>query len=820
MKTKLFKTLAATAMSVLAIACAKEPVADNGQQAGVSFTIEVPGASVTKAYGEAEKATKLYYQVFDNAGAPIEGLGVQTTDLVGKAAKVSFQLVKDQTYNFVFWAQTTETGYYTIDETEGLKKITADYTTHKDANDENRDAFFATESFKVTGPVTKTVTLKRPFAQINIGTKDQLKAGDATAPAIDFTGAKSSVTVTGVPTVFSPLAATPETMLTVPATVTFASAAIPTEPLNVKGTDYNYLAMNYVFAPAEGTVCDLSAEIVLTGREPIQLSSPTTPIKRNWRTNILGSLLTSGVDFNVVVDPSFEGVEEIPMVTVNTLAELKTAVSNGGIVTLAKDIDVDDAVSIEVEKGKELVLNLNGHKISNSQDIWNDTQNSLISVSGIVTVKGAGKVLAKENDCYTFNIKNGGRLIIEDGDFIGNVSVIQIQEGLCEIKGGTFKLAQTWPSVGNGYDYTINLIDAAGKDGTANAIVTGGSFYKFNPSNNDAENPHKNFVAEGYKSTKVGDYYVVTKEDVTPVANNDGLNTAIENAVSGETIVLTEPLTLTSAAIVSDKAITIDLADNTMELNQNIWTATNGEATDDAGIITFKNGTIKCLGKNSLCPSGKSKMELDNVVLTSAEDSPILVSETATLVVKNSKINAKYYGITTNATNPNQNVTIVVDNCEITGGDPILVNIPCNLTVTKSTMIGSYHGTVVRGGTATISDSKIYLDYVDDDAVKISSNYNWMGPTWKSGNSITIAALVLGNHSSAYQYPTNVTLKNTTVATKGVNASLFPSVYAYANQGEGLGVTFNYDDKCNLSSGKGEVYNSSNIVVNGTIITK
>ena len=311
MKTKLFKTLAATAMSVLAIACAKEPVADNGQQAGVSFTVEVPGAPATRAYGEAEKATELYYQVFDNAGNTINGLGVQHTGLVGKTAKVNFQLVKDQTYNFVFWAQTTETGYYTIDETEGLKKITADYTTHKDANDENRDAFFATESFKVTGPVTKTVTLKRPFAQINIGTKDQLKAGAATAPAINFDGAKSSVTVKGVPTVFSPLATTPETMLTVPTDVTFASAAIPTGSLNVNGTDYNYLAMNYVFAPAEGTVCDLTAEIVLTGREPIQLSSPTTPIKRNWRTNILGSLLTSSADFDVVVDPSFEG-DDIP----------------------------------------------------------------------------------------------------------------------------------------------------------------------------------------------------------------------------------------------------------------------------------------------------------------------------------------------------------------------------------------------------------------------------------------------------------------------------------------------------------------------------
>ena len=358
MKTKLFKTLAATAMSVLAIACAKEPVADNGQQAGVSFMVEVPGASVTKAYGEAEKATKLYYQVFDNAGAPIEGLGVQTTDLVGKTAKVSFQLVKDQTYKFIFWAQTPTAGYYSFagtDDAKDIRTVTANYEG-KAANDENFDAFFATESFKVTGPVTKTVTLKRPFAQINIGTKDQLKAGNATAPAIDFTGAKSSVTVKGVPTVFSPLAATPETMLTVPATVTFASAAIPTGPLKVNETDYNYLAMNYVFAPAEGTVCDLSAEISLTGREPIQLSSPTTPIKRNWRTNILGSLLTSSVDFNVVVDPVFETPDQnVNLLSVASIAEANTAFENGATNVTVTMIAEDDPATIVLPKTEETV---------------------------------------------------------------------------------------------------------------------------------------------------------------------------------------------------------------------------------------------------------------------------------------------------------------------------------------------------------------------------------------------------------------------------------------------------------------------------------
>lgn len=311
MKTKLFKTLAATAMSVLAIACAKEPVADNGQQAGVSFEIENP-VVISKA-GEGTTATQLYYQVFTADGQLIAGLPAQSKPLSSLKTTVTFQLVKDQTYKFIFWAQTPTAGYYSFagtDDAKDIRTVTANYEG-KAANDENFDAFFATESFKVTGPVTKTVTLKRPFAQINIGTKDQLKAGGATAPAIDFTGAKSSVTVKGVPTVFSPLAATPETMLTVPATVTFASAAIPTGLLKVNETDYNYLAMNYVFAPAEGTVCDLSAEIALTGREPIQLSSPTTPIKRNWRTNILGSLLTSSVDYDVVVDPVFGG-DDVP----------------------------------------------------------------------------------------------------------------------------------------------------------------------------------------------------------------------------------------------------------------------------------------------------------------------------------------------------------------------------------------------------------------------------------------------------------------------------------------------------------------------------
>lgn len=307
MNKNLFKTFAIAAMAVLAGACAKE----NEQLAGpsnVTFEVSTPEIA-TKAIGDGMTATQLYYQVFDADGKVIEGLGVQNKELVSGKTTVSFQLIKDQTYNFIFWAQTPVGGYYTIDETEGLKKITANYEGKK-SNDENFDAFFAVEkALTINGPITKTVTLKRPFAQINIATTAVLKAG-GTKVNLDFTGATSAVTVKGVPTVFSPL--TDEFSASVDAQ--FASAAIPEGNFSVTGsTDtYKYLAVNYVFAPVDGTVYDVEAAFKVDGKD-VTVKVPSAPAKRNYRTNIYGNLLTSTADFNVEIDPGFAGEENMEM---------------------------------------------------------------------------------------------------------------------------------------------------------------------------------------------------------------------------------------------------------------------------------------------------------------------------------------------------------------------------------------------------------------------------------------------------------------------------------------------------------------------------
>lgn len=597
MNKNLFKSFALAAVAVIAGACAKE----SEQLAGpsnVTFEVSTPEIA-TKAIGDGMTATKLYYQVFDADGNAIEGLGVQNKDLVSGKTTVSFQLIKDQTYNFIFWAQTAEAGYYIIDEAEGLKKITADYATHKGANDENRDAFFAVEKgLKITGPVSKTVKLTRPFAQVNIGTNDELKAGTTTAPAINLTGATSKVVIKGVPTVFAPLATTTETMLTGTTDVTFISAAVPTEKLVVKGVEYNYLAMNYVFAPAEGTVCDITAEFALVGRAPIPLSSPATPIKRNYRTNILGKLLTSSADFNIEVDPGFEGGEEVNLESIKNEASLRALFATGGTAKLAADVDITVLESVSVDEGKEVTLDLNGHKISNSVDLWKDSKpsrNCVISVDGgTLTIKGDGGVAAKANDCYTFDVRKGGKLVIEGGEYAGNVSVIQVQEGLAEVSGGKFSLIQTWSGAGpDGCDYMINMIDSEYTAGNANAVVTGGEFVKFNPADCVAEGAHTSFLAPGYKSTKVGDSYVVTKEDVTVVAEQGDLNDAVKSA--NKTIYL-------AAGTYKLPEGSKSIAEGVIIIGNGEGTVLNTKASEEGGDgkynaqnlnnVTFKNLTI------------------------------------------------------------------------------------------------------------------------------------------------------------------------------------------------------------------------------------
>ena len=552
-KTTTLKTLAAAALSLLAASCAKEQLTDNGGQAGVSFTLEVPGAPATKAIGDGTTAKTLYYQVFDEQGNTV-GLDAQTTKFgTDGKAKVNFQLVKDQTYNFIFWAQTSEAGYYTIADND-LRTITANYSGKK-SNDENFDAFFAVEkALKISGPVTKDITLKRPFAQINIGTKGTITAGTASRP-IEFTDATSTVTVTGIPTVFSPLA-NADAQLGTPADVTFDTADAPAGNITVNGTDYTLLAMNYVFASETGDVTDITATLTVENKK-VPLSVPNAPIKRNWRTNIVGNLLTAEAGFDIVIDPNFDDDEDIDLENIKNEASLIALFANGGTAKLVADIEITKA--LELASGKEIVLDLNGKTIKNMTAGLTDRP--AIVVSGELTIKGDGIVDGGEGgNNVTVCARTGGKVTINGGNYTvgGDASnqansCIYTQGGDIIINGGYFRSKCPW----NGRYYVLNQNNS--DPGTI--TVNGGQFENYDPTTGD-DNLGGNFVADGYTTTasyeeNTGNVvYKVVKATVT-ASTEDELKSAMTK--DGSIGLVNQAIELSSAHLSSKKKTTLTI---------------------------------------------------------------------------------------------------------------------------------------------------------------------------------------------------------------------------------------------------------------------
>ncbi len=535
---KSFKYLAAAALTLLAVGCNKEQVTEvpDGQMVDVTFTAALPGEMETKAIGDGQTAKNLYVSVYENDADKTHLRDLdKTATFTDLKTQVKFSLVKGKTYNFVFWAQAEGAPYVVTD----LKNIKVkDYTT--DANDEKRDAFYATrKELKVNGALTETIKLYRPFAQVNFATADYADAMKA-----GFNPAVSSFTASEAATTFDTFAEEGKDKVEVALTET----EIPADVLKtLDGKTYTRLAMNYLIPvgkQGESHNIDVAATFKANNGEAVTVSAPNAPVQNNYRTNILGNLLTSQVIFNVEIVPIFnEPDNDIDIVNVKDEASLRALFATGGEATLTEDVVLGETVV--VEPGKEVVLDLNGKTVSNTADLWNESiaSWSLLSVrGGSLTIKGAGTLQAKENDCFAVDVQDGGTVVIEDGTYVGNVHAVYVYEGTAEIKGGKYSIQQM-SSNPDPYGYVLNCYDKNRENGIAKIIVTGGEFEKFNPADCAAEGAHTNFLADGYKSTQIGDSYFVTKAGVTPVANDAGLRDALNsnegtvatiNLVSGE----------------------------------------------------------------------------------------------------------------------------------------------------------------------------------------------------------------------------------------------------------------------------------------------
>lgn len=300
-----------------------------------------------------------------------------------------------------------------------------------------------------------------------------------------------------------------------------------------------------------------------------------------------------------------------------TLADAIRLATKGKTITLLADVEQNTQLTI----GKSITLDLNGKTIKNTEDIWGDKANAILSITNgaKVTITGNGTIDAKENDCYTINVVKGD-LTIENGTFYGNVSVVQVQEGTLSVKGGTFDLHQKWEGSSK---YLINCIDKAYVGGSANVAISGGTFVGFDPNvspEQKVDGKTSSFAAPGAGITRNEDGSFTAVDGMTAqILDKDGNSVKAYNTLADAVAAAQDGQTVRLLADVAESSIKVN-ANITIDLNK--MTVTGSFVT--YGEVTIQNGTIDV-------PDGKTnyaygKLTLADVDITGKAASSSLLS--------------------------------------------------------------------------------------------------------------------------------------------------------------------------------------------------
>ena len=451
----------------------------------------------------------------------------------------------------------------------------------------------------VNGPINETITLKRPFAQINVGTEVGSLADAQTA---EVWIKQSTFTIRNASKVLDTYSGAASTKDTDVQEVVYSLNDIiedltdvndgKGDLLNVDDKDYEHLAMNYILVGDDAadtntddeygvgenkqlvnttfTIWGTQSATGTTVEKINEFEIPNVPVQRNWRTNIIGDILNETVTFNIVIDPEFDNDHNY-----YTEKEVAYAFASGGEVTLDKDVEITkplyayvgatDAETVKVITEKNIVVNLNGKTLTYTGD---DIM-ARLGEGATVTFNGPGKVVASH---YIASANAGGKIYVngdaKDTEFTGKTcTLFQANGGEIYVSGGKF--SNTYDATDtNKSTYLFNHIDAKKNNGLIE--ITGGTFVGYNPAASASENPVMNFVKYGYmaKETSVAGTYEVVE------------NPLEKASINGENFTLNEPLTLNRTLTVAK--------DMTLELNGQTITNQAGNAETD--VIVVKEG--------------------------------------------------------------------------------------------------------------------------------------------------------------------------------------------------------------------------------------
>lgn len=705
MNKKLFLGMFAAAGMLFATSCSNDEldVVQSGNEAQVTFSLAAEGGIATRAISDGTGAKKLVYAVYNASGELIETIA--NTDVNGQIVdnsafdnglteNVTITLAKGQQYTVAFWAQNPNCTAYT---TTDLKNVTIDYAGLN--NDETRDAFFKAETFTVTGNTEIDVVLKRPFAQINVGVY-QTDWDAAKASGIEIE--KSKVTIEN--------AATSINLLTGEVggeqTVEYGFDIIPAQfatpetldvDLDKDGTkeNYVYLSMSYILANDETTgyaktaLEDLDFTFAPISGNNINFSEGlnAVPVQRNWRTNIIGKILTGDVTFNITIDPIYDGEYnngEAQPVNINgvyyaTIQDAVNNVNDGDVIKVATGTYTE---VVKVASGKNFTLEAAGpNVVIAALDHQSNGTPSTVKVKGITfdnSITLAGWFTGTAQNIAPCVGAWGGNLTFEDCTFI-----------VAGTSGRETGVMTWWTTENNVMSLSFNNCTFEGQNDHANARA---------------------MQIYGYVNMEVSNCTFNTNKDYTLkyVANEENIATFSNNIVNNS-----ENFVELGSSVYPGSNYTANIINNTLGNGVNTHIIANNE-----------NQNVNLNGNVSVIAEGVVKDANGNYIASSNEGITNAISDGATtinLIQGNYVIPSSAQGktLTIIGTGTPEDVKVAVtkvgsggENCDYGLDGSTVTFESITITTNSSTYIGyarcngTYKNCVINGTYTLYGDSK------------------------------------------------------------------------------------------------------------------
>lgn len=467
-KKNLFMSMLAMASMLFATSCSQDEVLNESATddfVNATFTVSTSEGIGTRAVGDGTTVNYVACAVYDANDNELPDLR-QYVSISGNQATYSIRLVKGQKYRVAFFAYKGaadgKSTYYNMRDLKNIQILDAS------SNVEARDAFTnkvdVTAAETMAGAVQKDVPLKRPFAQLNLGADaEDIEAARKAGIEVE----KSKIKVTGVYKAFNAfendVAGTTEDM-------TFGLNGILSEEklkadVDGDGSDeeFDYLALNYLLVGGKGSQKATTDVTFVWETANNKTNDPATvfknvPVQTNYRTNIVGNLLTNPANFNITIDENFQTPDHFVVLSAAELADEMKPVN--GVINLTKDYVVTDAWTPLVFSGnitikgnghtiqgldKALVGRANGANItindltiakSNISYLATDPTENALGTGGFISYQDAAGT-ATFNNCHLKNSTVNG--IERAAGLIGYTSGNQLTVTNCTVEGCIIK---------------------------------------------------------------------------------------------------------------------------------------------------------------------------------------------------------------------------------------------------------------------------------------------------------------------------------------------------------------------------------------------